>query len=223
MGTRMEINKTIAKYSYRIEAKPGGGFVAHPTESSMETLEAATKEEILQKVEQKIGALIGKEFPGIDKLLHTDPNVYRIEAKPDGGFVAHPPSSSMQPVEGRTKEEILQKIEDQMAAVVGTEFPKGETVTHKDLNIGGLHVTIDKKVKFTTLTSLPGSEAQPATSQSASPQPSFPQTRFSSSSLPQDSNAMGPILPAKDTSRLVWQVIGALVALGALLYFFLRR
>jgi len=215
----MEIKKTITKYSYRIEAKPGGGFVAHPADSSMETVEGATKEEVLKKVEEKIGGLIGKEFPAIEKLLRADPNIYRIEAKLDGGFIAHPPSSSMETVEGATREEVLQKIEKQLAAMLDPDLPKGEKVQHKDLNIGGLHVTIDKKVKITPYISSHGSEAQPALSQ-----PGFSDNRFASASRSSAGvDPMGPILPSKDTSGMIWRIIAALIALGALAYFFLRR
>jgi len=189
----------------------------------METIEASTKEEILQKIQEKIGAAIGKEFPGIEKLLHADPNVYSIEAKSDGGFIAHPPSSSMAPIEGATKEEVLQKIENQIAAIVGKDFPKGEQVTHKDLNIGGLHVTIDKKVSFIT-TRADSPQLELPAPQPVLPQPGFSENRFASASRSSTGvDPMGPILPSKDTSGMIWRIIAGLIALGALAYFFLRR
>lgn len=218
----MEIHKTLTKYFYRIEAKPGGGFVGIPADATMVTIEGATREEVLQKIEEKIGAAIGKEFPGIEKLLHTDPNVYRIEAKPDGGFVAHPPSSSMQTIEGTTKDEVLKKIAESINANLESASPTGQTFVHKDYNVGGLHFTIDKKVKITTHDSSGGTQSTPT--QAAWSQPSFSQSRFSATSGSQSGvDPMGPILPSKDNSGTIWRIIAMLVALGALVYVFLRR
>ena len=218
----MEIKKTTS-YSYRIEPKPGGGFVAHPSDSSMETLEAATKEEILQRIQERIDAKVAKQFPGIQELLHADPNVYNLEAKPGGGFIAHPPNSSMATIEGATQEEVLQKIGDNIGAALERAGLPGANVVHTDLNLGGLHLSIDRKVKITTGTRADHTQPQQAPTDPAWSQPSFSQNRFSSGTAPQTSDSMGPILPAKDNSAVIWRVIAALLFLGLLAYFLLRH
>ena len=56
----MEINKTLttSKFSYRVEQKPEGGFIAHPSDDKLETLEAPTREELIKKIQEKTAALI---------------------------------------------------------------------------------------------------------------------------------------------------------------------
>lgn len=80
----MEIKKTISKYSYRIEAKPGGGFVAYSTDPSVEAIEGPTREEVIQQVEAKISAILGEQFPKLEKLLHSDLKIGGLHMKVDG-------------------------------------------------------------------------------------------------------------------------------------------
>lgn len=51
--------KTTTKLTYRIEAKPGGGFIARSDDPSAETFEGATRDEVQQKIDDKLLALIG--------------------------------------------------------------------------------------------------------------------------------------------------------------------
>jgi len=218
----MEIYKKVTNYFYRIETKPAGGFVGIPSDASMGTIEGATREEVMRKIEERIGAAVGAEFPWIKKLLHADPNVINIEAKPGGGFVARLPGSATETIEGTTQEEVLKKIEESLSASFENPGPIGQTVVHKDFQIGGLHFSIDKELKAVSRNS--SETAQSAPTQGTWSQPSFSQTRFSPTS---DSasrvDPTGPILPSKDTSGLIWRIIAVLIALGALIYFFLRR
>jgi hypothetical protein len=48
------------KMSYRIEAKPGGGFVGYPSDPALGTVEGATGEEIQQKIEGVVAELLRK-------------------------------------------------------------------------------------------------------------------------------------------------------------------
>lgn len=78
----MEITKTITKVMYRIEPKPGGGFIARAdTDQSsgqaMEPIEAATQEELQQKIEAKMTELIQQQMPTIFKLGGIDVAVNR--------------------------------------------------------------------------------------------------------------------------------------------------
>jgi hypothetical protein len=42
----MELKRLISHFTYRIEPKPGGGFIAHPADPSVAPLEAPTREEL---------------------------------------------------------------------------------------------------------------------------------------------------------------------------------
>ena len=218
----MEIYKKVTNYFYRIETKPGGGFVGIPSDASMGTIEGATREEVMQKIEEKIGAAVGAEFPWIKKLLHADPSLINIEAKPGGGFVARLPHSATETIEGTTQEEVLKKIEGSLSASFEKAGSIGQTVAHTDFHIGGLHFSIDKEVKGVTRNS--SGNAQSLSAQGTWSQPSFSQTRFlSTSDSASGVDPTGPIMPSKDTSGTIWRIIAALIALGAMAYFFLRR
>ena len=61
----MEIKTSTTKFRYRIEPKPGGGFVARAEEGPAETLEGVTQEELQRKIDDKVTALVGG-------MLHND-------------------------------------------------------------------------------------------------------------------------------------------------------
>ncbi|HWY71360.1 MAG TPA: hypothetical protein VNX88_22020 [Terriglobales bacterium] len=61
----MDIKTTTTTFRYRIEAKPGGGFIARAEEGSSENLEGATREEVQQKIDDKLTSLVGA-------MLHND-------------------------------------------------------------------------------------------------------------------------------------------------------
>lgn len=50
----MELKRVVARVSYRIEPMPGGGFLAYGTDPALPPLEAETKEELLQKMQESI-------------------------------------------------------------------------------------------------------------------------------------------------------------------------
>lgn len=52
-------------FRYKIESKPGGGFIAR-SENPADTIEAATLEEMEAKMREKLAALAGPDFPGAD-------------------------------------------------------------------------------------------------------------------------------------------------------------
>src|SRR5579884_3413583 len=82
--------KATTKFRYRIEPKPGGGFVARAEEGPAETLEGATQEELRQKIDDKFTALVGEMLHNNDltrmvgKMLH-DPQKTRSAELQIGG------------------------------------------------------------------------------------------------------------------------------------------
>jgi len=49
--------------------------------------------------------------------------LYRIEAKPEGGFIARSKDSTLPPIEGATRAEVQQKIQQSIAADFTAQFP----------------------------------------------------------------------------------------------------
>ena len=88
MGT-MDTKAATTKFRYRIEPKPGGGFIARAEEGS-ENLEGATQEELQQKLHDKFSGLVGEVLHNnqltdmVGEMLH-DPNKVRIAELKIGG------------------------------------------------------------------------------------------------------------------------------------------
>lgn len=64
----MEVKNATTNFTYWIEAKPEGGFIARPSGalpdgSAMETIEGATREEVQEKIQAKLTELIEQQFP----------------------------------------------------------------------------------------------------------------------------------------------------------------
>jgi len=61
----MDTKTITTKFRYRIEPKPGGGFVARAEEGPAESIEGATREEVQQKIDDKLTLIFGE-------MLHND-------------------------------------------------------------------------------------------------------------------------------------------------------
>jgi hypothetical protein len=59
----MELKRLISHFTYRIEPKPEGGFIAHASEPGVPPIEAPTRAELQQKIQANISAALGTEFP----------------------------------------------------------------------------------------------------------------------------------------------------------------
>jgi|SRR5690348_18346118 len=83
--------KTIIRH--RIEPKPGGGFIARAEEGSAESLEGGTQEEVQQKIDDKLTALVGdmlhsdKLSDMVGEMLHDHKRVGRVEYKLGGAQI----------------------------------------------------------------------------------------------------------------------------------------
>lgn len=238
----MEANKKSVSFSYRIEAKPGGGFVAHTSDPTMETVEAATREELEQKMQAKINELMGNfgglGVMGLKKLLGSV-NVgsglsYHIEEHPEG-FRAHPSDSKLEIVSGTSREDLEQKIREALGPEAGKKVADmlsrlGEgklnelgEVKLSQWKLGDVKVT--GNVSFTTNTASYGK----AFGQSSNPpliqsqQPSILPPDPLQPNLSQDST--GPILPADQSGGIgkVLLLVLILTALAALIYYALHR
>ena len=54
---------SVTKFVYRIEPNPAGGFIARPSDPSLEPIEGATREEVQQKIQAKITEMIQSQLP----------------------------------------------------------------------------------------------------------------------------------------------------------------
>ena len=118
---------------------------------------------------------------------------YRIEEKPDGGFVARADDSALETLEGVSREELQKKIQEKLTALV-------EDQIQRQFKIGGADVRVNVVRKAATKL------------QSGNSSPEFPSPSPTSDSPPRFEN-----------SGTFWRVLALLVALGAIVLYLLKR
>jgi hypothetical protein len=154
----MEFGNILSKFIYRIESKPGGGFVATCKDPSAPAIEGATRQEVQRKIQDSIAANLGTQFPALQSAL-ADNDVklhYHIEAKPGGGFVIHhgnPNSLDPEhaPIEGSTREHLENLIESKIFSAIMDRLPPElhQQVADK-LDSGGLDIDINRKISVSS-------------------------------------------------------------------------
>lgn len=117
----MELKRLITHFSYRIEPKPEGGFVAHASDPTLPPLEASTREELQQKIQANIVNALTTEFPGLKLPLENKQRSYafHIENKPEGGFAIHSADPNAKPIEGASHAEIENQFAEKLINFVG--------------------------------------------------------------------------------------------------------
>ena len=139
----MELKKLIAHFTYRIEPKPGGGFVAHASDPSMPPLEAASREELQQQIQANIAATLAAAFPGLNltQVNHDQKFAFHIEHKTGAGFTIHSADPMAAPIEGKTQEAIESHFAEKLINFVGTHF-----MPELSLALAGQNSSADIKV-----------------------------------------------------------------------------
>ena len=206
----MDIKQTFTKFLYRIEPKPEGGFIARCKDPSVPPIEAATREEINQKIQASISANLAAQFPGL-KLPLDNKDVklsYHIDAKPGGGYIVHHGDPAHDPIEGSTREKVESAIESKLFSHLMEKLPPelSQQLTSQ-LNAGGVEVVVKRNVGFGF--SRAGSSASAPDSKTIPPQ----------STLINNS----PIKLGRDSSGTIFRFLWVLLLVAAVLYFFLHR
>ena len=149
----MEIKRLITHFTYRIEPKPEGGFIAHATDPSLPPLEAPTREELQQKIQANIAAAVAAEFPGL-KLPLENKEVkfaFHIEHKPGGGFVLQSTDGKELPITGSTHAEIESPFAEKILGALGKALmPELSQALAGQLGSGDVKVSVNRKVSFST-------------------------------------------------------------------------
>ncbi|HEV2385681.1 MAG TPA: hypothetical protein VGS20_00355 [Candidatus Acidoferrales bacterium] len=72
----MDPRRRVSRFTYRIETKPEGGYIARPVDSNAATLEAPTREELDKKIQDTILAGLSTQFPGLKLPTENRPTSY---------------------------------------------------------------------------------------------------------------------------------------------------
>jgi hypothetical protein len=223
----MEIKRTISRIAYRIEEKPEGGFIARCSDPNMPALEAASRFELEQQIKTKITAEMESLFPGLKiPFDQSETKFITLETKPDGSIFPESSNSSLQPVEGGTKNAVEQWLTDKAVTLVEKNLPAELVDQLKNRKLSG-NVNI-KVTKFGGKTTVRreyvisnGNVGQLLSrflgrqKDSGALEPSNPvSASFSGTNL----DSTSPITPGSNSSFLRF-VAAALVLIGMLFFF----
>jgi len=227
----MEIKRLAAKYVYRIEPKPEGGFIARATDPNVAPLEAATRDELQHKIQSAVLAGLGADFPGL-KLPSGSGEMkfsFHVEKQPDGSFDIHSSDPASAPLNAASHDEVESQFAEKLISFVGKHMLQDvPEALRTQMTSGDIKVFINKRSGFTLTTSHSGvSPAPQVTSSSqgtdaasfsgpiASSQPST----LNSSGLPVDSS---PITPGNGGSGKFFRILLILLVLAAVAFLFLK-
>jgi len=233
----MEIKRLITQFTYRIEPKPEGGFVAHATDPSVPPLEAATREELQQKIQATIAAGLASVFPGMklpleNKELKLD---FHIEHTPGGGLAIHSGNADTQPIAG-THEEIESRFAEKLVNFVGKHLPPELQAALASQGLSGdVKVFVNRKTNFpmkpgTRLLRPSGSQTQGFAGSTPLDNPDLEGTQSADARMLDasfgslgDTISNSPITPERSSSWIIIRFLLTLLVLAALMYFFLHR
>jgi hypothetical protein len=148
----MELKRLISHFTYRIEPKPGGGFIAHPADPSVAPLEAPTREELQKKIQENILAGLSAQFPGLKLPLENQDLqfAFHIERKPEGGFVIHSSDPNAEPIEVLTHNDMESHFAEKIIGFVGKHLtPELSQALAAQGNSGDIKVFVNRKTGVT--------------------------------------------------------------------------
>jgi hypothetical protein len=119
----VKLTRLITQFTYRIEPKAGGGFIAHASDPNVSPLEAATREELQAKIQARIAAELAKEFPSLKVPLDRPGRKveFHIEMKPGGGFTLHSADPNALPIDGATHDDLHSHVAEKLIAIAGKD------------------------------------------------------------------------------------------------------
>ena len=152
----MELKQLISQFTYRIEPKPGGGFMAHSSDPSVAPLEAPTREELQQKIQENIRASLSTQFPGL-KLPADNQSAqfsFHIEHRPGGGFAIHSSDPNAKPIEVLTHNDMESRFAEKIIGLVGQHLtPELTQALAAQGKTGEIKVVVNRSTGFSVNTS----------------------------------------------------------------------
>ncbi len=222
----MDLKRLITQFAYRIEAKPEGGFIAHASDPSVPPVEAPTRLELQQKIQQNMINALSAEFPALKLALenkHTELN-FHVERQPDGGFAIHSADPSVGVIEGATQAEVESHFVEKFLGFAGKHLmPEFSQALASQVNSGNIKVVLNRKSAFTFNGGSPkislGSSQSPTLNGSAQAKDLITTTDLGTLNGTLENS---PITPEASNFGKVFRLILAVLIVGAMVYFFLR-
>jgi len=222
----MELARIFNQFVYRIEPKPGGGFIATCKDTTAPPIEGATRSEVEQKIQESIGSSLGVQFPALKQLFDANQVKlhYHIDRKPDGGFVIHhgdanSPDAAHTAAEDSAREKIEGLVQSKLFSTLMDRIPPElhQQLIDK-LNSSGLDVLVSRSVTRKTF----GKADAASMLNLAMPTSENPGV-ISSSSLGSETTNSSPITYEKSSSGIFFKILLFLLVLAAIVFFLLHR
>jgi hypothetical protein len=227
----MELKHLIRRFSYRIEPKAEGGFIARATDPTVPPLEAPTREELQQKIQANLFAAMAEAFPGL-KLPRENKQLkfeVHIERKPGGGFAVHSAEPGTPAIEPATHEQI-DHFAEELLDFVGKKFPELSQVLAARIEAGNAKALANQETGVilnadSQLGSAEGlRQAQSFQSNRANEEDvRLGDARTGNFSNPGNAIANVPITPETGNNWTIFRFLLTLLIIAGLMYFFLHR
>jgi len=212
----MELKRLITHFTYRIEPKPEGGFIAHATDPTLPPLEAATREELQRKIQANIAGALAAEFPSLKLPLENQELkfAFHIESKPGGGFAVHSVDPRAPSIEGATQAEIESHFAEKLIPFLGKHLmPELSQALAAQGNSGDIKVVVNQKMGFTLKAGSHGLSLSTARGVPAG------SSQVADVSI-DHTISNSPIIPEASSSWNILRLLLAALVIGALMYFF---
>jgi hypothetical protein len=226
----MEIKRLVQECVYRIEPKPEGGFIARASDPNVPPLEAATREELQQKIQAKLVAALGVAFPGLQLPQQgTQVSVaMHVDRSPGGGFTVHSDNPGT-PGFNPAAQEKLDHYAEELLGFVDKHFPHlseqiASQVTGREIQVFTSR-TVSTSGKQSSVLSPMFLPTQPMQSSEVMGQPTNASTTtIGNTDLSPALLSNTPITPeASKVSPIVHFLVTLLIVAAVMYFFFFRR
>lgn len=220
----MDLKRLVTHFAYKIEPKPEGGFIAHATDPTVPALEAPTRVELQQKIQQNILNALAAEFPGLK--LPSDGKklemAFHVEHRPGGGFSIHSADPNTSVVETTNQKEFENHFLEKFLNFAGKHLaPELSQALAVQVGSATVKVVVNRKTAFTLNTGSQGITF--GAPKSASPiQGEIPRLTSQTESFDNAGELAGnnPIEPEPSNTGRVFGFSLVLLILCGLIYFF---
>lgn len=231
----MDLKRLITHFTYHIEPKPERGFIARAADPALQPIEAPTRWELQQKIQQNISAALAAEFPGLKLPVEQQQlkAAFHIERTPDGNFTIHtsdpnapPTEAASHEIESKFAEKFIglmaKRLEGRLPPELAAQLASGDIkvfVSRKGMGDLGDLIPSDAE-NFSTL------KLESATSSTVNENRNFETNAASKSgaafSYTGDNSPDSPIHRTTSKSSGLLRFLITLLILGAIAYLYLR-
>jgi hypothetical protein len=147
----MDLKRLVTHFAYKIEPKPEGGFIARATDATVPPLEAPTREELQQKIQQNILNALSAEFPGL-KLPAQGKHLemsFHVEHTPGGGFSIHSTDPNATVIATADRKEFESQFLEKFLGFAGKHLmPELSQALAAQVGSANINVVVDRKTSF---------------------------------------------------------------------------